>query len=285
MTSLMERSASFGTLLLQVVVMAISGYLAFRGTITIGTFASFQALFVSLSYSFMYLAQYTPNLINAERRPCPHRRTAAGEAACCGRRERASNLRPCGTRSNSGRAVQLSRGDGAIWTVSACAFRAVHGRVRRTQRFGQEHRADLLLRFYDPGGGGVLFDGTDMRSAKQASLREQTAVVFQEGFLFNTTVRENIALGRTRRDRQEIVAAAKAAEIHDFIASLPQGYDTLAANGAADFRADSGSASPSRARCCAIPRSCCSTKRLPRSTRRRSTRSIPRSSELRAAAP
>ena len=65
LTSLMERSASFGTLLLQVVVMGISGYLAFRGTITIGTFASFQALFVSLSYSFMYLAQYTPNLINA----------------------------------------------------------------------------------------------------------------------------------------------------------------------------------------------------------------------------
>ena len=65
MTSLMERSASFGTLFLQVVVMAISGYLAFRGKITIGTFASFQALFVSLSYSFMYLAQYTPNLINA----------------------------------------------------------------------------------------------------------------------------------------------------------------------------------------------------------------------------
>ena len=65
MTSLMERSASFGTLLLQVFVMAISGVLAFRGTITVGTFASFQALFVSLSYSFMYLAQYTPNLINA----------------------------------------------------------------------------------------------------------------------------------------------------------------------------------------------------------------------------
>ena len=65
MTSLMERSASFGALLLQVVVMGISGYLAFRGAITIGTFAAFQALFVSLSYSFMYLAQYTPNLINA----------------------------------------------------------------------------------------------------------------------------------------------------------------------------------------------------------------------------
>ncbi len=72
MTSLMERSANFGTLLLQVIVMAISGVLAFRGTISIGTFASFQALFVALSYSFMYLAQYTPNLISIQRRLVPH---------------------------------------------------------------------------------------------------------------------------------------------------------------------------------------------------------------------
>jgi ATP-binding cassette, subfamily B, bacterial len=57
LTSLMERSASFGTLFLQVIVMAISGVLAFRGIISIGTFASFQALFVSLSYAFMYLVQ------------------------------------------------------------------------------------------------------------------------------------------------------------------------------------------------------------------------------------
>jgi ATP-binding cassette, subfamily B, bacterial len=67
-TSLMERSSSFGTLLLQTVVMGISGYLAWRGRITIGTFAAFQALFVPLSYSFMYVAQYTPNLIKASGR-------------------------------------------------------------------------------------------------------------------------------------------------------------------------------------------------------------------------
>jgi ATP-binding cassette subfamily B protein len=93
---------------------------------------------------------------------------------------------------------------------------------------GKSTVLNLLMRFYDPGGGAVLFDDTDVRSAKQASLRAQTAVVFQEGFLFNTTLRENIALARSGATDEEIVDAAKVAEIHDFIAALPQGYDTLA---------------------------------------------------------
>ena len=65
LTALMDRSTSVATLLLQVVVMGISGFMAFHGTISIGTFASFQALFLSLSFAFAYLAQYMPQLINS----------------------------------------------------------------------------------------------------------------------------------------------------------------------------------------------------------------------------
>ena len=79
------------------------------------------------------------------------------------------------------------------------ASRGAVGGIRGAQRVGKEHVLSLMMRFYDPDSGAVLFDGVDMRNAKQASLRAQTAVVFQESFLFNTTIRENIALGPPRR--------------------------------------------------------------------------------------
>lgn len=228
LTSLMERSSSFGTLILQVVVMGISGYLAFRGTITIGTFASFQALFVSLSYSFMYLAQYTPNLINAgggmirieeilNEKP---KVSDAPEAAPLAPLGNAIELRDVTFGYKPDR-PNLSHVNLRIRRGESVAFVGPSGSGKSTV-------LNLLLRFYDPDGGAVLFDGVDMRRAAQASLRAQTAVVFQESFLFNTTIRENIALARPDATDQEIVAAARAAEIHDFIASLPEGYDTIA---------------------------------------------------------
>ena len=228
LSSLMERSASFGTLLLQAVVMGISGYLAFRGVITVGTFAAFQALFVSLSYSFMYLAQYTPNLINASG-GLARIEELLQENARVVDREGATELPPLRDAielrdvrfSYSGEVRNLDGVSLRIPRGASVAFVGASGSGKSTV-------LNLLMRFYDPGGGEVVFDGTDVRSAKQASLRAQTAVVFQEGFLFNTTLRENIALGRSGASEQEIVDAAKAAEIHDFIASLPQGYDTLA---------------------------------------------------------
>jgi ATP-binding cassette subfamily B protein len=86
----------------------------------------------------------------------------------------------------------------------------------------------MLMRFYDPSDGALLFDGVDVRQVSQGSLREQMAVVFQESFLFNTTIRDNIALGKPDATDAEIVAAARAAEIHEFISALSDGYRTMA---------------------------------------------------------
>jgi ABC-type multidrug transport system fused ATPase/permease subunit/pSer/pThr/pTyr-binding forkhead associated (FHA) protein len=86
----------------------------------------------------------------------------------------------------------------------------------------------LLMRLYDPDGGQILWDGIDLRAATVDSLRRQLGVVFQDNFLFDTTVRENIALGSPDDVSQEqIEVAAKAAEVHDFILELPRGYDTV----------------------------------------------------------
>jgi ATP-binding cassette subfamily B protein len=93
---------------------------------------------------------------------------------------------------------------------------------------GKSTVLNLLMRFYDPDEGSVRIDGHELRQASEVSLRSQMAAVFQETFLFNTTLRENIRMGKVGATDQEVEAAAKAAEIHDLIVSLPQGYDTLA---------------------------------------------------------
>ena len=91
---------------------------------------------------------------------------------------------------------------------------------------GKTSIANLLCRFYDPIHGRVSVDGYDLRRVKLASLRTQVAVVLQDTFLFNTTVRENLLCGKPDATEEELVAAAKVAYAHEFIAGLPGGYDT-----------------------------------------------------------
>ncbi|WP_299376235.1 ABC transporter ATP-binding protein/permease [uncultured Tateyamaria sp.] len=84
----------------------------------------------------------------------------------------------------------------------------------------------LLFRFYDVGGGALRIDGQDVRDVTQESLHAAIGVVPQDTVLFNDTIRYNIAYGRDNATRADIEAAARAAQIHDFIMALPQGYDT-----------------------------------------------------------
>src|SRR5262249_13465796 len=74
--------------------------------------------------------------------------------------------------------------------------------------------------------GNILLDGIDLRDYRLSDLRDQFSLVLQEPILFSTTVAENIAYGRPGATLEDIVAAAKAAEAHDFVTALPQGYDT-----------------------------------------------------------
>ena len=84
----------------------------------------------------------------------------------------------------------------------------------------------LLFRFYDVTDGTIRIDGQDIRDITQSSLHAQIGVVPQDTVLFNDTIRYNIAYGRDEATDEQIIAAAKAAKIHDFILSLPEGYDT-----------------------------------------------------------
>ena len=91
---------------------------------------------------------------------------------------------------------------------------------------GKSTLLSLLPRFYDPTRGRVLVDGIDAREYRLSSLRRQVAMVLQPPLLFPVSIRENIAFGRPDARIEEIVAAAKAARIHDMVARLPRGYDT-----------------------------------------------------------
>ncbi len=91
---------------------------------------------------------------------------------------------------------------------------------------GKSTVCDLLLRFYDPESGAVTIDGSDVRAFQRRTLLARTAVVTQTPFLFHTTILENIRQGRLDATKEEVVAAARAAQIHDFIESLPSGYAT-----------------------------------------------------------
>jgi ATP-binding cassette, subfamily B, bacterial len=92
---------------------------------------------------------------------------------------------------------------------------------------GKSTLVSLIPRFFDPSAGRVLIDGHDARDVQLRTLRAQVSVVLQEPFLFPISVADNIAYGRPEAHRDEVEAAARAANAHEFIARLPEGYDTV----------------------------------------------------------
>jgi ATP-binding cassette subfamily B protein len=102
-----------------------------------------------------------------------------------------------------------------------------HLGIAGTTGAGKTTLVSLLTRFYDPSAGQILLDGLDLRDYKLADLRNQFTIVLQEPVLFSSSIAENIAYARPGASHHEIVAAAQAANAHEFIAGLTQGYETL----------------------------------------------------------
>jgi ATP-binding cassette subfamily B multidrug efflux pump len=92
---------------------------------------------------------------------------------------------------------------------------------------GKSSLVNLIPRFYDPTSGRVLVDGIDVRNLRQEDLRRHIGVALQETVLFSGTVRDNIRYGQPDATDDEVIGAARAAQAHDFILALPDGYDTL----------------------------------------------------------
>nr|WP_189339474.1 ABC transporter ATP-binding protein [Pectobacterium peruviense] len=117
------------------------------------------------------------------------------------------------------------------WVLEDVSFQVPAGSVTAlvgASGAGKTTVARLIPRFWDVTAGRILIGGVDIRQMKTATLMQQVSFVFQESFLFADTLANNIRLGLPEKSMDEVIAAATAAQAHDFIMALPQGYDTLA---------------------------------------------------------
>ncbi len=228
---MMERSSVVSTQVLQVVVLGAGGYLVFGGGMTVGTFAAFQSIFVTLTSSLSYLAQYIPQLAQAGG-SIAHIEELLGEAPQVRDALSSAPLKPIEREiafrevsfSYDGTQTNLDRVSLSIPCGSSVAFVGPSGS-------GKSTILTLVMRFYDPAQGTVTIDGRDLTSVTQHSLRAQTGVVFQDNFLLNTSIRENIRIANPTATAEQIEQAARQAGMHEFISALPEGYNTVVAQG------------------------------------------------------
>ena len=228
---LMERSGFTTAQALQVVVIAGGGWLVFRGEMSIGAFAAFLSIFVTLAESLSELAQYLPDVAQAggaiesvEQLLIETAQVAdAPHAASLAPLSRAIEFRDV-TFSYDGSRLNL---DGVSLTIPAGSSAAFVG----PSGSGKSTILTLIMRLYDPASGAVLVDGVDLRAATLESLRAQTAIVFQDNFLLTASIRENIRIADPESDQERIERAARQAGLLDFIDSLPEGYDTVVSQG------------------------------------------------------
>ncbi len=213
--------------LVQVMIFSLSAAMAYWNWITVGTLVSYQVLLLGLNLNILSLTSAVPYLIEgitAMQRIC----VILAEMPQVLDVNEAVNL-PHLQKEIYFNNVNFSYSKERVGikklslNIRAGEFVVIVG----TSGAGKSTIVNLLMRLCDPDDGRIMFDGVDLRTGTQSSLRSQIGLVSQEVILFNTTVRENIRMGYLEATDEQIEAAAKSAEIHDFILTLPQGYDTV----------------------------------------------------------
>ena len=210
------------------IVFGYGGWLVYEGEMTTGTLFAF-ALYLSnffdpiqqlsqLYNTFLSAIAALDKIIGVLDERAAGRRPAGARASCRGSRATSVSTASASRTGRSSRRCCT----GSISTSPAGTTAALVGHTGA----GKSTIAKLIARFYDPGEGSISIDGHDLREVTQQSLRRQLGIVPQEGFLFGSTVAENIAFGRPSARPEEVAAAAEAVGAHRFILELEDGYDT-----------------------------------------------------------
>ncbi len=226
LSAIVQRLPNVTILLFEILVVGAGAVLVFYNHRSLGTLVAFHTLFLHISFSVDGLTKIMPVILRSVggiRRieellnEKPDIQDAVG-ATICPRLSRSvvfKNVR-FGYSTHkvlNGVSFEIPRGKSVAFVGSSGS--------------GKTTILNLLLRFYDPVDGKITIDGCDLRSVQINSFRSQIGVVFQDSFLFNRTIRENIRMGRMDATDSEIEVAARAAEIHDAISRFPQGYETM----------------------------------------------------------
>ncbi|MFC0243375.1 ABC transporter ATP-binding protein [Rhodopseudomonas telluris] len=225
--SMVERSVTVAVLLLHLVVLAIGAYLATKGQITVGTFVTFESAFWEVSYNIAHLMQFIPVAIQAAA-AVRHMEELLDEPTPIADRAGAAVL-PRITDNIAFERVTFSYEGAEQPVLDNLSLKLKAGRtiaIVGPSGSGKSTLLNMILRLYQPDEGRISIDGVDVRKVTLDSLRQSMAVVFQENMLFNMSIRDNIRLGKEGATDEEVVEAAKKAEIHRYIMSLPDKYDT-----------------------------------------------------------
>lgn len=227
LSTMVERTVTIAVLLLHLVVLAIGAYLATKGQITIGTFVTFESAFWEVSYNIAHVMHFIPVSIQSAA-AVRHIQELLDEPTRGADRPGAPDL-PGITNDIAFDHVTFQYEGSQTPVLDDFTLKLKVGKriaIVGPSGSGKSTLLNLILRLYVPDEGRVTIDGVDIRKVTLESLRRCMAVVFQENMLFNMSIRENIRLGKEGATDAEVVEAARKAEIHRYIMSLPQKYDT-----------------------------------------------------------
>jgi len=228
LSSMVERTVTISVLLLHLVVLAIGAYLATKGQITIGTFVTFESAFWEVSYNIAHLMHFIPVSIQAAAAVRHIQELLDEPTRGADDRPGAPDL-PRITNDITFDRVTFHYEGSETLVLDNFSLKLKVGKtiaIVGPSGSGKSTLLNLILRLYVPDEGRLTIDGVDIRKVTRESLRKSMAVVFQENMLFNMSIRENIRLGKEGATDEEVEQAARKAEIHRYIMSLPQKYDT-----------------------------------------------------------
>ena len=227
LSTMVERTVTIAVLLLHLVVLALGAYLATKGQITIGTFVTFESAFWEVSYNIAHVMHFIPvSIVSAAA--VRHIQELLDEPIRGADRPGAPDL-PRITHDITFDHVTFQYEGSEAPVLDNFSLKLDVGKtiaIVGPSGAGKSTLLNLILRLYLPDEGRLTIDGVDIRKVTRESLRGSMAVVFQENMLFNMSIRENIRLGKEGATDAEVEEAARRAEIHRYIMSLPQKYDT-----------------------------------------------------------
>src|SRR2546429_1450266 len=227
LSTMVERKGTISVLLLHLVVLAIGAYLATKGQITIGTFVTFESAFWEVSYNIAHVMHFIPVSISSAA-AIRHIQELLDEPTRGADRPGAPDL-PRITHDITFDRVTFQYEGSQTPVLDNLSLKLDAGKsiaIVGPSGSGKSTLLNLILRLYVPDEGRVTIDGVDIRKVTRESLRRGMAVVFQENMLFNMSIRENIRLGKAGATHGEVRGDGRQVEIHRYIMSLPQKYDT-----------------------------------------------------------